>query len=576
GDVRRLGPKTDIYLLGSILFEVLTGEPPHSGPGSVLYQASQGVPPRLENTEEELEKICMRAMSKEPKDRYASVKDFQEALRAFLSHSESRLVSVRAESTFKSCHETIENEKAVLSGKDRDQLYSDFAEVIAGFKQALLLWPENTHAASGEVTARLSYAKAALSFGDIGLAEAQLVRSPEGERRNELIIQIARLQRKQGWTKRTAQSLKWVVGIAVSIGIIAVSIYLKDITAQQTIIVEKADRANQETRLAKLEADRADLKAKVAKEEASIAKRREIIVEEILKKLVYQFRENLSKLPNKEAKEIRRELLRTARKGRVRLLDTYRKKKKTGREYAVNLMELASIWKAESRLSEAVKTQEEALVIFRRLAKADPTTASTQIDLAGSMLNVGLMRKLQGDLNGALNIYEKGLAILRPLAKASATVSLQRNLSIALNNLGDVKELQGNLNGALESYRDSLSILMKLAKANPSNSDLQRSLSFSLVKIGTVKKLKGDVNGALKDYQAALVIARRLAKATWRGEKTPRKSSWSSQRQSKCPYNPVEARQSRSFQCKSSNSFVNFSKWSRRHQRTPRRSQWRS
>ncbi len=56
--------------------------------------------------------IALKAMASDPADRYASVRDFQNAIRGYLSHAESIALAARAE------------EELAAAGKTND--YQDF------------------------------------------------------------------------------------------------------------------------------------------------------------------------------------------------------------------------------------------------------------------------------------------------------------------------------------------------------------------------------------------------------------------------------------------------------------------
>ncbi len=74
----KVGPEADIYALGAILYEILTGQPPHNLElvHDVMYAAihREPLPPRVRNPRapERLEQICLRALSKNPAARQGS------------------------------------------------------------------------------------------------------------------------------------------------------------------------------------------------------------------------------------------------------------------------------------------------------------------------------------------------------------------------------------------------------------------------------------------------------------------------------------------------------------------------
>ncbi|MFO0809241.1 MAG: serine/threonine-protein kinase [Gemmataceae bacterium] len=90
GDTKTVGPPVDIYALGAILYECLTGRPPFRAPtplDTVLQVMNEEpVPPtKLQaKTPRDLETVCLKCLHKKPERRYASASELGDDLQRYL------------------------------------------------------------------------------------------------------------------------------------------------------------------------------------------------------------------------------------------------------------------------------------------------------------------------------------------------------------------------------------------------------------------------------------------------------------------------------------------------------------
>ncbi len=283
-DLSRVGPQSDVYLLGAILFEILEGFPPHllhniwhltrpEDQFDAVYRAVM-----YNEIEEnvvhrgELMQIARKAMSTEPANRYSSVESLQNAIREYR-------ITGRAEELMNSV-----DSKAVTD-------YTTYQSAVALYGEALLKWPDNRRAVNGDRNARLVYAQLAQKKGDIDLG-LQVVAGQTDPQFSPVIAKLnkTRLIRKivRGtWGLMTVAAISlsfycwllWMQAVQVKDQLVAKNGELADVQQKVDDANAAAQRATDEagnaTAMAKLEtkkAEKAIIDGESAKAEAEKAK----------------------------------------------------------------------------------------------------------------------------------------------------------------------------------------------------------------------------------------------------------------------------------------------------------------
>ncbi len=136
---------------------------------------------------------------------------------------------------------------------------------------------------------------------------------------------------------------------------------------------------------------------------------------------------------------------------------------------------------------DALRAYEESMAIRQRLARENPSVTAFQIELAASHNNIGVLQSETGRPAEAIESHERALAIRERLARENPSVAqVQLNLARSYNNLGLVQSETGRPVEAMASYTQARAIQERLARENPSVTAFQRELAASHNNIGNL------------------------------------------------------------------------------------------
>ncbi|BBM86722.1 serine/threonine-protein kinase [Candidatus Uabimicrobium amorphum] len=256
GKGKKIGPWTDVYLLGGILYEILMGKSPHKAKSlkESIHLSCNDMPAFDDNIPDEIREVCEKALQKDIGDRYQSINAFKKALQDFLQHRESVIITQQSQELLERCEKNIrESQLAKTPNIERNRVYDDFAKALAGFQQAMKLWGNNKDAARGQFAARFAYATAALQNRDLGLAEAQAREIEDPAKKQPLIQEIAIAKEKTLRSLRMAKVLRrsLIVAVLVIISTLTSGIWLINKSHNKTIQERERTESARRTAIAR-------------------------------------------------------------------------------------------------------------------------------------------------------------------------------------------------------------------------------------------------------------------------------------------------------------------------------------
>ncbi|MCX7418896.1 MAG: protein kinase [Planctomycetia bacterium] len=301
GPLGKMGPPCDIYLLGAMLFEAVTGKPPHDF-DTATQKGTQSAAKKMneirrvvcENVIRETEHkgelidIAMKAMATKPADRYPTVVEFQQAIREYEQHAASRNLEGRARELIVTAvpANAVATNTKTSAGKlpvaQEGPTYASYQNALTLFTESLREWTGNQSAREGLTETQLGLGQLALNKGDFDLGLSVLDTNAESHSETRTLLLQAKEERES--RVRRMKLLKIAAG-AMALGLVvflAVAARLQfNLTAALAKAAEAVVKAEQEQTKAtaaqakaieeQKKADIAVAKAEAEKEKAAAA-----------------------------------------------------------------------------------------------------------------------------------------------------------------------------------------------------------------------------------------------------------------------------------------------------------------
>ena len=558
GDLKQVGPRSDVYSLGATLYSLLTGKPPieDGNLGVVLRAVEEGrfAGPRQLNpsVEKALEAICLKAMATKPEDRYATPRAMADDLERWM-----------ADEPVSAWSEPLPRRARRWARRNRTAVTSLAASVLVALVGTAGVLAVQTHA-NGELTQanlklqaaneRVTRTNAELESANERVKERfdlamEAIKLFHGQVGDDLVL-------KDDQFKALRDRL--LKGAADFYG------KLESLLKEQRDRASRVAMGNAYFELGELTAKIGDRIAAREIHQKGLAVRRELASSQAADGLAHgdvatslhatgslfdetgdktaalahfeEARDVLLGLPSSgQGAERRRAKLGTvflriggvhastgnakaamSAYGRsVETLTRMAERNPTDTDVqsrlALSHNRVGMLQAQTARPDEALRSYGLAREIVRKLVELHPGVSEWKIQAAATENNIGLLHARTGKLDEAMESYERALAIEQKLAELHPEVSNFRSrLALTYNNIGLLQSRTGKRGEAMQSFRRALSIEEKLAELNPAVTDFQMQLAATNNNMGGLFAQTGRVAEAMESFRRALAIEQKL------------------------------------------------------------------
>jgi tetratricopeptide (TPR) repeat protein len=527
GQARTAGPAADVYALGAILYESLTGRPPFKGASwhDTLAQVCQDDPVPVRRLQpkvpRDLETICLKCLRKEPRCRYASAVELAEDLGRFLA---GKPIHARPVGRV---------ERAWKWARRNPALAGLLAAVLAGTVVSTLFAVQARRQAAAESQARRQ-TRAALDAMSSHVVEDWLSRRGQLDPAQREFLEKA-LSYYEGFAAEAGNSEEARRGAAdahLRIGKMryrlgqhreAEAAYQRALERYANLAAEFPAMHDYPQQLAQSHYNLGILQYETGRpKEAETAFGQALAIQQQLAAefpAVPQYRQELAgthaKLgnvasetgrPNEAETHFRHALaIQEGLAAEFPAVPLYRQ------ELAASHHNLGYLLQDMGRPKEAEPFERSSLAIRAQLAAEFPAVAIYRRELAASHNNLAILLRATGRMKEAEAAFAEGLVLYKRLAAEFPAVPLYRweqagshnNVAVVLMETGRVKEAEGALHDALALYKG-------LAADFPTVPLYRQELARSHYNLGNLSKDTGRGKDAEAPYREALALFKPL------------------------------------------------------------------
>ena len=509
GEIERMDARSDVFGLGAILCQILTGHPPYRSlrgiddVDDVLRQAARWEVGEafaaLDScgAEPELVALCKRCLAREQADRPADGGAVAAEVARIRQAAEERARQTELERQRAVVREAEQAKRRRLAIVAASSLV---AVLLAGL--AVSLWQMNR----------------AMDAERQAVANAELAR--ENERQAMANAELARANEAKALAERDAK---------------AAALKAEEIARQQAVLAAEKEKA---ARLAEKEArDRAMAALRVMTDELverQLARSPTLTEEnkEFLRKVIAQF-EGFAAITANDADSrairgegyfrvgLMRYRLGDLKEAEAAFRDALALQKQLAADFptrpdfrqvlARTYGNLGNLLRDTGRLAEAEAAYRDALAIQKQLVAEFPTRPDFRQELTKSYNNLGVLLYQTGRPKEAEAVWRDALAIRQQLvAEFPTRPDFRQQLASSHNNLGLLLYQTGRPKEAERAFRDALAIRQQLAAEFPTRPDFRQELALCYNNLGNLLSDTGRLAEAEVAYRETLKLQQQL------------------------------------------------------------------
>jgi serine/threonine protein kinase/tetratricopeptide (TPR) repeat protein len=457
GKAKHLGPPADIYSLGAILYDMLTGRPPFRGETVMetlnQVQTLEPLPPvRLApKVPLDLQTICLKALDKDPRKRYDSAGAMAEDLRRYLA---GEPIQARPTPLWERAVKWVKRRPAVAT------LIGVSCLAVVSLLALGALWLNSERQAA--------------------------------EDREEQQKRVANLA-EQGRTE--AERL-------------------------QKIAEDNEREANRQKKIAEDNEREAKTQEKIALQQKGIAEAQRLLAEQRLKQTRQAVDKMLTNVgfqtlvyePRME--KIRRVLVEEALAIYLKLLDGRRDDLDLLFEAGLVHHRVGEIYSSQGKLDDSAKQYGLAAAIFGELLAKDAHNVEYREAQAACEMELAKVANLQGRLDVSEKGYKRALQLFSSLATDKPTVVLYKEeMANLYANLGDIHLLRGRIGDAEASYDKAIELRLAFPPQLAKGPGARQRLARFRLNRGAILLEAGKIPEAEKSLLAARAEFKALSQA---------------------------------------------------------------